>query len=152
MRLCTGYFQRNRSRGDHCWWKDYIRDPHIFENRYFLPVFQKNKLPHVAYSNRFRPSTRTRWNDGNRLRLFHTSRIRFCLKTEIFRLRFGLPSTRIRWKWSPKTHLSKTLSREEIFENASTRLRVDGRKRRFFEYNDVINFILITLRMPCEGC
>ena len=26
----------------------------------FFPVFKKNKLPHVAYSNRFRPSTRTR--------------------------------------------------------------------------------------------
>ena len=151
MRLCTGYFQRNRSRDDHCWWKDYIRYPHIFENRYFLLRFKKKKLPHVAYSNRFRPSTRTHWNDRNRLRLFRTSHIRFCLKTEIFRLRFGLPSTRIRWKRSPKTHLSKTLYREEIFENAANLSTCGRTKTEIFKYDDVINYILITLRIPCEG-
>ena len=46
--------------------------------------------------------------------------IRFCLKTEIFFLEFGLPSTHI--KNAPKMHqkciFSKTLSRMNIFENA----------------------------------
>ena len=45
-----------------------------------------------------------------------SAHIRFCLKTAIFFLRFRLPSTCIRWKRSPKTHLFKTLSRVKIFE------------------------------------
>ena len=36
-----------------------------------------------------------------------------------FFLQIDLPSTRIRWKWSPKTHLFKNvLQSEEFFENA----------------------------------
>ena len=41
--------------------------------------------------------------------------IRFCLKTEIFFLEFGLPSTHIRWKRAPKTHLFKNALQNEYF-------------------------------------
>ena len=47
-----------------------------------------------------------------------SKRMRFCLKTEIF-FHIDLPSTRTRWKWSPKTHLFKNfLHSEDFFENA----------------------------------
>ena len=55
--------------------------------------------------------------------------IRFRLKTEVFFFRFGLPSTRIQWKRSTKTHLSKTFS-----ETRASRIRQDGRKQRFSKY------------------
>ena len=37
----------------------------IFENGVFFLCFGKNSHPHVAYSNRFSPSTRKRKNGGN---------------------------------------------------------------------------------------
>ena len=36
----------------------------IFENGVFFPFLKKSR-PHVAHSNRFRPSTRKRKNGGN---------------------------------------------------------------------------------------
>ena len=40
-----------------------IRD--IFDNGDFFHRFRKNTRPHVAYSNRFRPSTRKRLDNEN---------------------------------------------------------------------------------------
>ena len=65
-----------------------------------------------------------------------SARIRFCLKTDIFSLRFDLPFTNIRWK----SIFSKTLSRVEIFENASFSFT---RPETVFEYDDVIHHILL---------
>ena len=42
-------------------------------------------------------------------------RIRFCLENGDFYFRFGLPSTRIRWKRSPKTKLFKNALRSGDF-------------------------------------
>ena len=39
--------------------------PDIFENGGFFSIFGKNSRQHVAYLNRFRPSTRKRKNGGN---------------------------------------------------------------------------------------
>ena len=62
--------------------------------------------------------------------------IRFCLKTDFF-LRFGLPPTRIRWKQSLKTDLSKTLPRVKIFENDGFLFTCGRTKTEVFEYYDV---------------
>ena len=53
----------------------------------------------------------------------------FVWKRRFFFFRFGLPSTRIQWKRSTKTHLLKTFS-----ETRTSRIRLDGRKQRFSKY------------------
>ena len=88
----------------------YMMSDNVFENPSFHPstitpeagVFKKLLAPGTVLEN---------------LRFWYpkTPFIRFCWKTKIFLLRFGLPSTRIRCKRSPITHLSKTLSTVEIF-------------------------------------
>ena len=60
------------------------------------------------------------------------------------------------WPFGENGHLkrifSKTLSRVEIFENASFSFIYGRSKREVFEYDDVINHMLLALRMLCEGC
>lgn len=46
--------------------------------------------------------------------LASSSRIPFTLKTEIFFLPFGLPSSRTRWKRLPKIHFQKALQRRDF--------------------------------------
>ena len=66
-------------------------------------------------------------------RLRPCSHVYLLLKTRTsFILRFGLPSTRIQWKRSPKTHLVKdAFQRGDFWKPSAYRLRVDGRKRMF---------------------
>ena len=52
----------------------------------------------------------------------------FVFENGDFSLWFGLSSTRVRWKRSAETHLFKSLSRAEIFENAVCWTRVDAGK------------------------
>ena len=75
------------------------------------------------------------------------TRIRFCLKTEIFS--FGLA-------YCPhvsgendhrKRIFSKTLSREEIFENACFLFTCGQTKTKIFEFDDIIHRILLASRM-----
>ena len=60
------------------------------------------------------------------------------------------------WPFGENGHLkcifSKTLSRVEIFENAGFSFIYGRSKREVFEYDDVINQMLLALRMLCEGC
>ena len=55
----------------------------------------------------------------------------------------------IRWK---RSHISKTLSRVEIFENAGFSFIYGRSKREVLENDDVINHMLPLLRMLREGC
>ena len=58
-----------------------------------------------------------------------TPHVSVCVwKWRFFSLWFGLSSTRVRWKRSAETHLFKSLSRAEIFENAVCWTRVDEGK------------------------
>ena len=60
------------------------------------------------------------------------------------------------WPFGENGHLkrifSKTLSGVEIFENAGFSFIYGRSKREVFEYDDVINQMLLALRMLCEGC
>ena len=75
-----------------------------------------------------------------------STRIRFCLKTDIVSLWLGLSSiglsiTRIRWKRSPQTHLFKNVLQ-----------RGDFWKRRLLVYDDVIHHMLLAWRMLIKEC
>ena len=79
-----------------------------------------------------------------------STRIRFCLKTEIFS--FGLA-------YCPyvsgendhrKRIFSKTLSREEIFENACFLFTCGWTKTKVFDHTSYIHLILPALRMGAE--
>ena len=78
--------------------------------------------------------------------------IRFCLKMGIFYLQFGLPSTRIQWKQSPKTHLFKNTLQSRVFENAGFSFTCGQTKMEVFKYVDVIHHILLAWRMLRKGC
>ena len=60
------------------------------------------------------------------------------------------------WPFGEHGHLkrifSKTLSRVKIFKNAGFSLIYGRSKWEVFEYDDVINHMLLALRMLCEGC
>ena len=133
MRLCTGYFQRNRSRDDHCWWKGYIRYPHIFENRYFLLRFKKKK----------KASTRSVFESFSPV---HTNTLKRSKPftplphvTYPFLFENGDFSAPV-WP-TVHTHSVKTVTENASFQKRSierrflktlpTCLRADGRKRRF---------------------
>ena len=56
----------------------------------------------------------------------------FLFKNGDFFLRFGLSSTLIRWKRTPRTHFFKNAFQNGVFlKTPAYRLLVDGRKRRF---------------------
>ena len=64
----------------------------------------------------------------------------WCRGELFFLLLIKAPSTRIRWKRSPKTHLFKDAG----FSSTCGRTEVE-----VFEYDDVIHYIRLALRMLC---
>ena len=60
------------------------------------------------------------------------------------------------WPSGENGHLkrifSKTLPRVELFKNAGFSFIYGRSKREVFEYDYVINHMLLALRMLCEGC
>ena len=67
----------------------------------------------------------------------------------VWKRRFFFSGLAIRWK---RSHISKTLSRVEIFENAGFSFIYGRSKREVLENDDVINHMLPLLRMLREGC
>ena len=65
------------------------------------------------------------------------------LKTAIFFLRFSLPSTRKRRFPATKPRFLKRSPERRFFKTPASRLRVEGRKRSFFEDHDVIHHTYI---------
>ena len=67
----------------------------------------------------------------------------FLFKKGDFFLRFKLPSTRSRWKRSPKTHLFKNALHGEDFEKAGHSFTCGRMKTEVFEYGDVIHTTML---------
>ena len=67
----------------------------------------------------------------------------FLFENGDFYLQFGLPSTRIQWKQSPKTHLFKNTLQSRVFENAGFSFTCGQTKMEVFKYVDVIHHILL---------
>ena len=63
----------------------------------------------------------------------------FLFENGDFFLQFGLPSTRIQWKQSPKTHLFKNTLQSRVFENAGFSFTCGQTKMEVFKYVDVIH-------------
>ena len=63
----------------------------------------------------------------------------FLFENGDFYLQFGLPSTRIQWKQSPKTHLFKNTLLSRVFENAGFSFTCGQTKMEVFKYVDVIH-------------
>ena len=76
-----------------------------------------------------------------------STRIRFCLKTEIFSFDFAYCPHVCGENDHRKRIFSKTLSREEIIENACFLFTCGWTKTKVFEFDDVIHRILPALRM-----
>ena len=76
----------------------------------------------------------------------------FLFENGDFYLQFGLPSTRIQWKQSPKTHLFKNTLQSRVFENAGFSFTCGQTKMEVFKYVDVIHHILLAWRMLRKGC
>ena len=79
-----------------------------------------------------------------------STRIRFCLKTEIFSFDFAYCPHVSGENDHRKRIFSKTLSREEIFENACFLFTCGWTKAKVFEFDEVIHRILPALRMGAE--
>ena len=109
-------------------WVFVLVTPPLGTQKNLSPRSDSNPRPSVLYRSIF-----------SNLAKALSTRIRFYLKTDIF-LRFGLPSTRIWWKQSPKTHLFKNALRSEDF--LIRRLFVYvwmDENENVFEYHDVIH-------------
>ena len=71
----------------------------------------------------------------------HPGTYPFLFENGEFYLQFGLPSTRIQWKQSPKTHLFKNTLQSRVFENAGFSFTCGQTKMEVFKYVDVIQHI-----------
>ena len=75
----------------------------------------------------------------------------FLFENGDFYLQFGLPSTRIQWKQSPKTHLFKNTLQSRVFENAGFSFTCGQTKMEVFKYVDVIHHYTSSMTHAPKG-
>ena len=108
----------------------------------FLP---RRRLGQSILKRKF-PSLHKPWglfSEFYGIRPHPSTRVGFCLKTDIPPPRFGPPSTRIWWKRSLKTDLFKNALQSGNFcrENTGFSFTCGRTKTEVFEYDDVIHHI-----------
>lgn len=81
----------------------------------------------------------------------HPHTYSFLFENGDFYLQFGLPSTRIQWKQSPKTHLFKNTLQSRVFENTGFSFTCGQTKMEVFKYVDVIHHILLAMTHAPKG-
>ena len=70
---------------------------------------------------------------------------------DFYLLQFGLPSTHIQWKQSPKTHLFKNTLQSRVFENAGFSFTCGQTKMEVFKYVDVIHHYTSSMMHAPKG-
>ena len=81
----------------------------------------------------------------------HPGTYPFLFENGEFYLQFGLPSTRIQWKQSPKTHLFKNTLQSRVFENAGFSFTCGQTKMEVFKYVDVIHHYTSSMTHASKG-